>query len=198
LGGYRLVDSNELARAGFLSLCEEEFETSAGERCIRWTVEHPGVVAAVPVVHQPEGPSALLVCQFRPALRRMVLEIPAGKLDVPGEDPDAAIVRELAEEIRHRPGRLVKLAEVFNAPDFSNQRTHLYLAVDLEPCEPPGMLEHEEEDMTVQPVPLAEVADLVAAGRLTDARTIIGLLLAQRHLESSPRTPATRPPDWSR
>jgi ADP-ribose pyrophosphatase len=182
MADYRLVDAKEVVRTGFLGLFEETFESVDGEHVTRWTVDHPGVVAAVPVLDGPDGPSALLVRQFRPALRRSVLEIPAGKLDVPGEDPDVAMVRELAEEIQHRPGRLVKVAEVFNAPDFSNQRTHLYLAFDLEPCDTPGPPQHEEDDMTIQRVALGDVASLVAAGDLADARTIVGLLLAERYL----------------
>ena len=180
---YRLVGSTELARAGFLTLCEEQFLSPAGAPCIRWTVKHPGVVAAVPIVEDARGATALLVRQFRPALRRWVLEIPAGKLDVPGEDPDAAMARELVEEIQHRPGRLVKVAEVLNAPDFTTQRTHLYLALDLEPCQSALPVEHEEHDMTIEPVALTDVPGLIAAGELADARTIIGLLLAIQHLE---------------
>ncbi len=180
---YRLVGSTELARVGFLTLCEEEFVSPAGAPCIRWTVTHPGVVAAVPIVDGPRGATALMVRQFRPALRKWVLEIPAGKLDVPGEDPDAAIARELVEEIHHRPGRLVKVAELLNAPDFCTQRTHLYLALDLEPCEPVLAAEPEEHDMTIEPVALSDVPGLVAAGELADARTIVGLLLATQHLE---------------
>jgi len=182
---YRLLEARELLRIGFLALFEETFESGTGEAVTRWTVDHPGVVAAVPVVGGPDGPAALLVRQFRPALRRSVLEIPAGKLDVPGEDPDAAMVRELAEEIGHRPGRLVKLAEVLNAPDFSNQRTHLYLALDLAPCDAPGPVLHEERDMTVERIALGDVPALVAAGVLTDARTVIGLLLAERTLRDT-------------
>ena len=187
---YRLVDSNEIVRTGFLTLSEETFGSSAGERLTRWTVGHPGVVAAVPVLDGRDGPSALLVRQFRPSVRRPLLEIPAGKLDVPGEDPDAAMIRELAEEVGHRPGRLVKVAEVFNAPDFTNQRTHLYLAFDLEPCETPEQLD-EELDMTVERVALTDVPALVAAGELADARTIIGLLLAERHLSSGGVSPSS-------
>jgi ADP-ribose pyrophosphatase len=182
---YRLADAKELVRLGFLALFEETFESASGEQVRRWTVDHPGVVAAVPLVDGPDGLAALLVRQFRPALRRSVLEIPAGKLDVPGEDPDAAMIRELAEEIRHRPGRLVKVAEVFNAPDFCNQRTHVYLALDLEPCDTPGPVLHEERDMTIQRVALTDVPSLIAAGELADARTIIGLLLAERALPST-------------
>ena len=80
------MDSKEIARGGFLTFCEEIFESPTGDRFVRWMVEHPGAVAAVPVEDGPDGPVVVLVRQWRPALRDLLLEIPAGKLDVPGED----------------------------------------------------------------------------------------------------------------
>jgi len=179
LGGYSLLGSKVVADGGFLTLVEERFAAPGGNEFTRWVVRHPGAVAAVPVV---EGDSALLVRQFRPALRRFLLEVPAGKLDVPGEDPADAMVRELAEEIQHRPGRLVKLAEFWNSPGFSTELTHVYVALDLEPCDIPEPAKEEEEDMTIEQVALADTARLVAEGELMDAKSIIGMLLAERYL----------------
>jgi ADP-ribose pyrophosphatase len=180
--GYRLVDSKEIARGGFLTFCEETFESPAGERFVRWMVEHPGAVAAVPVEDGPDGPQVLMVRQWRPALRDLLLEIPAGKLDVPGEAPDDAMARELAEEIQHRPGRLVKLATFWNSPGFSTELTHVYIALDLSPCDRPEAAKEEEQDMTIERVPLADTGRLIATGGITDAKTIIGLSLAERYL----------------
>lgn len=158
-------------------------------------VRHPGAVVAAPVVEGPRGPEALCVRQFRAAVRRSLLELPAGKLDVEGEDPDAAMVRELAEEIGRRPGRLVKLASFWNSPGFCTELTHVYVALDLEECAPPdfpaeeggvGGVTVEERHMTIEPVPLAEVDRLVASGAIADAKTIVGLLLAERFLGSRP------------
>ena len=179
MGGYSLLGSKVVADGGFLTLVEERFAAPGGNEFTRWVVRHPGAVAAVPVV---EGDSALLVRQFRPALRRFLLEVPAGKLDVPGEDPADAMVRELAEEIQHRPGRLVKLAEFWNSPGFSTELTHVYVALDLEPCDIPEPAKEEEEDMTIEQVALADTARLVAEGELMDAKSIIGMLLAERYL----------------
>src|SRR5229473_3124421 len=130
--GYRLVDSKEIARGGFLTFSEETFESPAGERFVRWIVEHPGAVAAVPVEPGPDGPVVIFVRQWRPVMRDFLLEIPAGKLDVPGEDPEAA--------------------------------------------------KEEEQDMTIERFPLADVGRLIATGEITDAKTIIGLTLAERYL----------------
>lgn len=180
--GYRLVDSKEIARGGFLTFCEETFESPTGEQFVRWMVEHPGAVAAVPVEDGPNGPVVVLVRQWRPALRDLLLEIPAGKLDVPGEAPDDAMVRELEEEIQQRPGRMVKLTTFWNSPGFSTELTHVYIALDLTPCDRPEAAKEEEQDMTIERFPLADIGGLIAAGEITDAKTLIGLALAERYL----------------
>jgi ADP-ribose pyrophosphatase len=182
MSGYRLVDSKEVARGGFLTFCEETFESPAGDGFVRWIVEHPGAVAAVPVDEGPDGPQVPLVRQWRPAMRDFLLEIPAGKLDVPGEDPDEAMARELAEEIQQEAGRLVKLATFWNSPGFSTELTHVYIALDLSPCDRPEAAKEEEQDMTIEHFPLADTGRLIARGEITDAKTIIGLALAERYL----------------
>jgi 8-oxo-dGTP pyrophosphatase MutT (NUDIX family) len=182
MSGYRLVGSEEIARGGFLTFCEETFESPAGERFVRWIVEHPGAVAAVPVEGGPDGPQVVLVRQWRPAMRDFLLEIPAGKLDVPGEPPDDAMARELAEEIQQQAGRLVKLASFWNSPGFSTELTHVYIALDLSPCDRPEAAKEEEQDMTIERFPLADIGRLIATGAITDAKTLIGLALAERYL----------------
>ncbi|MEW6475276.1 MAG: NUDIX hydrolase [Actinomycetota bacterium] len=179
---YRLVGSKEIARGGFLTFREESFQSPAGEQFVRWLVEHPGAVAAVPVEDGPAGPQVVLVRQWRPVMRDFLLEIPAGKLDVAGEEPDAAMARELAEEIQQQPGRLVKLATFWNSPGFSTELTHVYIALDLSPCDRPEAAKEEEQDMTIERFPLADVGRLIATGEITDAKTIIGLALAERYL----------------
>lgn len=136
----------------------------------------------MPLVDGPRGPEAICVRQFRAAVRREMLELPAGKLDVEGEDPDAAMVRELAEEIGRRPARLLKLATFWNSPGFCTELTHVYLALDLEECEPPEPAKAEERHMSIETVSLADVDRLVATGEIADAKTIIGLCLADRRL----------------
>src|SRR5688500_10497942 len=180
--GYHLVDSKEIARGGFLTFSEEAFESPSGDRFVRWLVDHPGAVAAVPVEDGPDGPTVVMVRQWRPVMRAFLLEIPAGKLDVPGEDPDDAMARELAEEIQQRPGRLVKLRTFWNSPGFSTELTHVYIALDLSPCDRPEAAKEEEQDMTIERFPLADTGGLIARGEITDAKTIIGLALAERYL----------------
>jgi ADP-ribose pyrophosphatase len=106
----------------------------------------------------------------------------AGKRDVEGEEPETTASRELDEEIGRRPGRLVKLCEFFNSPGFCDEYTHLYVAFDLEELDARSAVNPEERAMTIERVRLDEVDDLITDGRIVDAKSIIGLVLARRYL----------------
>ena len=155
------------------------FESPDGERFVRDLVHHPGAVSVVPVVD--EGDAVLLVRQYRAAVDKLLLEIPAGKRDVDGEAPDVTARRELEEEVGMRAGRLEKLAEFYNSPGFCDEHSHVYLALDLEPCSAAAQ-GVEEAHLTIEKVGLDEIPNLIASGAITDAKTIIGLCLAREAL----------------
>jgi ADP-ribose pyrophosphatase len=176
---FRVVDSTSRCRSGILELVELRVEAPDGERYTRSVVRHPGAVVAVPVV---DG-DAILVRQFRAAAGRSLLEVPAGKRDVAGETPEATAARELEEEIGQSPGRLRKLAEFYNSPGFCDEYTYLFCATELSALAEPRGVTAEEQAMSIERVPLGATAELVAAGELIDAKSIVGLLLTQRLLE---------------
>ncbi len=153
------------------------FRSPDGSVLERDVVKHPGAVSVVPV----DGDEVILVRQYRAALGRDLLEIPAGKRDVPGEPPAATAARELEEEIGMRARTLVPLAEFYNSAGFSDEYSYVYLATELEAGEQ-SLQGVEEQHMTVERHRLAEVPAMIAAHELVDAKTIIGLLLALRHL----------------
>jgi 8-oxo-dGTP pyrophosphatase MutT (NUDIX family) len=179
VGEFRKVDEDVVFRGHLISVAKGTFEDPSGERFERDVVHHPGAVSVVPVFEDTR--TVLLVRQYRAAVDRVLLEIPAGKRDVDGEDPEVTAARELEEEVGVRPGRLEKLAEFFNSPGFSDEHSFVYLATGLEHTEisAQGV---EEQHMTVEEVPLDEVASLVASGALVDAKSIIGLALAKEAL----------------
>jgi len=153
------------------------FRAPDGALLERDVVKHPGAVSVVPVL----GDEVLLVRQYRAALGRDLLEIPAGKRDVPGEPPEVTAARELEEEVGMRATGLVPLAEFFNSAGFSDEYSYVYLATGLEPGEQ-SLQGVEEQHMTVERHRLDDVPAMIAAHELVDAKTIIGLLLALRHL----------------
>ena len=154
------------------------FSSPDGDEFERELVHHPGAVSVVPVL---DGDRVVLLRQYRAAVDRELLEIPAGKLDVEGEGADATARRELEEELGLRAGRLDKLAEFYNSPGFSDEHSVVFLGRDLERCET-SLQGVEEQHMTVEEVDLERVPDLIARGEIVDAKTIIGLCLAREAL----------------
>ena len=176
---FRKLDEEPVWQGHVVSVGVGTFESPTGEHFTRDLVHHPGAVSVVPVVDS--GDAVLLVRQYRAAVDRVLLEIPAGKRDVDGEPADVTARRELEEEVGMRAGRIEKLAEFYNSPGFCDEHSHVYLALDLEPCATAAQ-GIEETHMTIEKVGMDEVADRIASGEITDAKTIIGLCLAREAL----------------
>jgi ADP-ribose pyrophosphatase len=176
---FRKLTEREAFSGHVISVRVAEFEAPDGERFEREIVRHPGAVSMVPVVD--DGTAVILVRQYRSAVDRELLEIPAGKRDVAGEAPDLTARRELEEEIGMRAGRLEVLAELFMTPGFSDEHMTVFMALDLEPTTTAA---HgvEEKYMTTERVALDDVIDLIADHTIADAKSIIGLLLARQAL----------------
>ncbi len=137
----------------------------------RWEViRRVDAAAALPVT--PEG-DVLLVRQFRAAARKEILEIPAGLLDVPGEEPEACVARELLEETGFQPTSLISLGGIYPSPGSWTEYVHLFLARTA------GAPEREpEEGIVVVRRPFAEMVAEARAGQVEDAKTALALLLA--------------------
>ncbi len=141
-------------------------------------VRHPGAVAVVAVT---DDRSVVLVRQYRPAVDRWLLEVPAGTRDVEGEPPELTARRELAEEVGYQPVALTLLTRTALTPGFCDQISHVYLATGLRPV-PSDRQGAEERHMEVVEVPLDRFDALVDDGDVIDATTILGVGLARRHL----------------
>ena len=180
--GFRFLGETVRFRGWRIALTDARFTAPDGTEFDRDVVRHPGAVAVVAVTDTDE---ILLVRQYRGTVDRELLEIPAGTRDVEGEPPQETARRELLEEVGVNAGRITPLGKMLNSPGFCDQETHLFLATELE-AGTPGRHGVEEEHMVVVPVALAEVDGLVARGDVSDAQTIIGLLLARDHLARHP------------
>ncbi|HEX9529971.1 MAG TPA: NUDIX hydrolase [Acidimicrobiales bacterium] len=168
-----------LYRGPVISLARGRFAGPEGELFERDVVHHPGAVSVVPVVE--DGAAALLVVQYRAAVDAELLEIPAGKRDVDGEEPVATARRELEEEVGRRAGRMELLARFYNSPGFCDEDSWVFLALDLEACEASAQ-GLEERHMVVRTVTLDDVPGMIARQEIRDAKTIIGLTLARERL----------------
>jgi ADP-ribose pyrophosphatase len=149
-------------------------------------VHHPGAVAIVPLFE--DGRIALLH-QFRYAVSGTIWEIPAGTLE-PGESPEACAARELVEEIGCRAGRWTPLVDFYTSPGFCDETMRVFLAEDLTESE--AALEPDEH-IEVTRVPLAGAVGWAEAGRIRDAKTLVGLHAARTRLESEGRWPLGPP-----
>jgi len=145
-----------------------------GSEGYREIVEHGGAVAIVPLVDE----QVYFVRQYRKPVEKVLLEIPAGRLE-PGESPAACARRELTEEIGFWPRRLQQLAFFYSSPGFTNEIIHLYLAQELKVKQ---AVKDEGEFLDVVKMPLAEALKKVACGEITDGKTMTGLLLVAGHL----------------
>jgi ADP-ribose pyrophosphatase len=120
----------------------------------------------------------VLVRQYRDAAGSALLEIPAGTLN-PGEAVEVCAHRELAEEIQYKAGRMITLFASYMSPGYSSEKIHTYLALDLTPAE--GQAD-EDEFLDIVTMPLAEAIRLIGTGGIEDAKSISGLLYAEKYL----------------
>jgi 8-oxo-dGDP phosphatase len=159
----------------------ETVRTPDGHEVERELIGQMDAVAVVPVTADGD---VLLLKQYRQSVRRYLLELPAGVLDDDGEPPEDAARRELAEEVHHDAGELEHLITFHNSAGWTEERTHVYLARHVTPGRPPEGFEAEAEeaDMEVVPMAFADALEAARGGELTDAKTVVGLLLAADRL----------------
>ena len=144
-----------------------------GEPARREVIDHPGGVVILPVL---EDGRFVLVWQYRYAISQLLLEFPAGKLEV-GEDPLSCAKRELEEETGYAAKQWQDWHYIHTAPGFTNERLYLFHASGLEALENPKT--EEDEFIELGYYTHTELTDMMAAGKLTDAKTISALFCYQ-------------------
>jgi ADP-ribose pyrophosphatase len=173
----RSLGGESVYRGRLVDVRVERFRHADGEVVSREIVRHRGAVGIV--AH--DGEVLWLVRQPREAVgEERLLEIPAGRLDVDGEEPEAAARRELAEEVGRGARTWEPILSYYSSAGFSDERVHLFLATDL--------YEHsassgENERIEVVPWPLSELDRAIE--ECSDAKTLIGLIWLARHLDAS-------------
>jgi len=179
----RVVDSRVLHRGRYLEFRVDTIERADGSRSERDIAGHPGAVAIVAI--DPDD-RILLVRQWRTPAARVLLEIPAGTLDIDEatgaiENPDLAARRELEEETGYRAASWQRLASFWTAPGFASELMHLYLATELTAAHPDERLgPDEDEHLRLERRSLADALAAVDRGEIADAKSIVGLLWVDR------------------
>lgn len=183
MAGFRHLGEDERYRGAIWRVVRATYESPGGERLGRDVVRSPGAVSTVPLVYAEPGAPAevVLISQYRPTIDRMLLEIPAGMRDVDGEDDETNARRELVEEVGLIADSVELLTRVWSSPGMTDAGMAIYLADGCRPGERAPM-GPEEVHAEVVRMPLAEALERVAAGTITDSKSVIGLLLAGRRL----------------
>jgi ADP-ribose pyrophosphatase len=168
----KLADT-EVHRGFRFTVNEVRYRADDGTEFDREVVRHPGAVAVVPL--HDDG-TVTLVRQFRAALDADLLELPAGLRDVEGEPDEGTAERELIEEAGLAADHLHLLVTFHNSPGFCDESVSVFLATGLREVDDDrqGI---EEQHMTIERVRLEDALQMIADGRITDAKTIIGLTL---------------------
>lgn len=144
-----------------------------GREAKREIIEHKGAVAVVPLL---DTTKVVMVKQYRQPAKDILIEIPAGTMDK-AETAEACANRELIEETGYSAGKLTKMFSTYLAPGYSEEMLHTFLAEDLTPAK--AELD-EDEFVEVITVELDEAAEMIRTGEIKDAKTVCGLLMAQK------------------
>ena len=167
--------SEKIFSGRLIDLYFDHIELPNGKSSTREWIKHPGAVCIIPIL--PNG-NLCLIRQYRYGPRAEFIEIPAGKLDV-GEDPLVCAKRELEEEIGYIAGKLTFLTNIHPAIGFSNEKMWVYLAEDL-------ILSKQnldqDEFLELYPIPVKKAIDLIYKGKITDVKTVIGILWLDKFL----------------
>ncbi len=183
---YRVLDSETVFEGHVIALRRDTVAMPGGGDSVREVVTHPGAVA---VVALDDEDRVVLLRQYRHPVGRYLWELPAGLRDADGEPPLEAAKRELAEEVQLAAERWSLLTTTYSSPGFCDELVLVYLAEGLsDVARPDGFtVEHEELDMTVERVPLAEAVQRVFDGGIRNAAAVIGLLAAGQVRSVGPR-----------
>lgn len=146
------------------------------EPVVREYTRHPGAVAVVVLRGESGGEEILLERQYRHPVKAELWEIPAGLLDIPGEDPRIAAERELAEEADLVADRWDVLVDYFTSPGGSTEPLRIFLARDLRDADEAFEREDEEATMEYAWVSLDDALTMVLDGRLHNPSAVIGVL----------------------
>lgn len=178
--GFRHLGDTEVAALHTFRVVTGRFEAPDGTPFERDVVRDDGAVAIVPLLD--DGHTVLLVRQYRGALDRELLEIPAGMCDVADEPLETTAHRELAEEVGRTAASLELLVGYDAVAGMSDHRVTVFLASGLAEIghDRQGV---EEQHMTVEELDLDRLDAAIDDGTITDAKTIIGLLLARDRLD---------------
>jgi ADP-ribose pyrophosphatase len=174
----KILSSKYILKGHVINLRVDKVVTADGRRTTREIIEHSGAVA---VVALDADNNVLLVKQYRSAIKKDLLEIPAGSIDK-GEATKTTVIREMQEETGYKPRKVKFLADFYSAPGYSEEKMYLYLATDLVPSR---LTAEDTAEIELVRVPVNQVKAMITSGKIQDAKSIIGLMMMLEYLKKS-------------
>ena len=183
-----VVSSDLVVQAAYMEWRRVTVERIGGDRHVRYIVGHPGAVAILAIDAAKDAAvtrnsEMLLVRQYRAPVGRLLLEVPAGTLDLHDgvtEEPQLAAERELEEETGLRAASWCHLRSFFTAPGFTSERMELFLALGLSEAGADARTPDEDEAIEAVRLTIAEAAEAVRRGAIVDAKSLIAIAVAER------------------
>jgi ADP-ribose pyrophosphatase len=174
-GRGKTISSKNVFQGKVFWVTRDTVEEPGGVKAVRDVIRHNGsvVILAVDTVTNPADPGILLIRQYRHAAGKLLLELPAGRIE-PGEKPIPAGKRELIEETGYRAKRWSTHVKYYASPGFLTETMTILLAEDLTLGE---ATPEDDEKIEIHMTPLSEVLRLIQAGKIEDGKTLIGVLL---------------------
>lgn len=161
-----------------ITLQVDDVELPNGKTGKREIVKHPGAVAVIAIT---EDKKIILVEQYRKALERSIIEIPAGKIE-PNEAPEVTALRELEEETGYTTKKLQYIQSFATSPGFADEIIHLYLAENIVKVEEKAELD-EDEFVELMHVSLDEMESMITQKQIYDAKTAFAFLWVKNYLK---------------
>lgn len=170
----KTIKTEQIFTGKVISLQVDDVELPNGKTAKRELIKHPGAVAIIPVTTENK---IVMVEQFRKALERNIVEIPAGKLEK-GEQPRASALRELEEETGYECETLELVTSFYTSPGFADEIVHVYEARGLSKKEHPAP-QDEDEFINLIELTLDEALEYVEKQKIYDAKTIFAVQYLQ-------------------
>jgi len=187
---FTVEASKDLYTGRVMALRADDVLMPSGHVAVREIVEHPGAVA---IAALDAGERLMMIHQYRHAVERRLWELPAGLLDVRGEDPLATAQRELAEETGLAATASSVPLDVTPSPGFSDEAVRIYLARNVTEVGRPEQKDDEEADLAARWVSLPVAVRMVLSGTIVNATTVAGVLAAHALSGATAGRPADAP-----
>lgn len=175
----KTISSERIYEGKIINLKVDEVSLPNGHTSKRELIEHPGAVAIVAITAEKK---IIMVEQYRKALERSIIEVPAGKLEK-GEEPETTARRELEEETGYTADSLQLIQSFSTSPGFADEVVHLFFAEGLRKSES-GAVTDDDEFVELMEVTVEEAEQMMQENRIYDAKTAFAVLWAKQRLSN--------------